>query len=322
MPAPPRQPGDTFLLFHELPYDFREELPLALGPHVFLDNTPNDILSLADPQALADYVLPGYHLPGHGLVQCCLLCPEGQSQHAGPDVSAVFFESITALRLHAPLPIEVAGQFKLGSNDDLIQEPTLYQVFSPWQPDANKRYTSADIAKANDIAARLRQVSDRRRMKSAIVLFAQVTCGHSKSLQMAYLAIFAALEALFAPHGHYAQTLARRVSSYLNGLLYPGSLNNWLKQEYVKGRSSLSHGLQDMAPRSTTQGNRAEAFGRLHEITRLSILGFLSLDDTKLTELSNSTGTALRNLLDDLEPASGPFIDGQRFWLPVSAGDS
>jgi hypothetical protein len=311
-------PGDWYLLFDELPYDFSNPLPLSLGSCVFLDNTPQDVLDKVDPPALADYVLPGYHLPAHGLVNCCLRYSADPSQQLGSDLSQAFFESIMALRLRAPLPIEVTGQFKLGSNDDLIQEPTLYQVVSPWQPDASARYTSEDIGKANDIVIRLRQVSESgyHKLKSAIVLFAQVTCGHSKSLQMAYLPLFAALEALFTPRGNYARTLACRTSTYLQPFAFPGSLRDWLEEEYRTGRNNLAHGVQNMAPRMMAQGDRAEAFGRLHEITRLSILGFLALDYKKLAVHSTATGTELQHMLDSLGQAGGQFVDGQRYWFP------
>ncbi len=324
MPVSSPQRGDSFLLFHELPYDFGEALPLPIGPCVYLGDTPQTLLDSVNPAALADYVLPGYNLPGSGLVNCCLRCPAEQSQASEPGSSPLFFQSITALRLRAPLPIGVAGQFKLGSNDDLIQEPTLFQVFSPWQPDTNARYSGADIASANDIAIRLKQVSesDYRRLKSAIVLFAQVTCGHSKSLQMAYLALFAALEALFAPQRNYANTLAYRVGTYLQPFEFPGSLRDWVEEEYRTGRNNLAHGVQEMAPRTKAQGSRPEAFGRLHEITRLSILGFLSLDDGKLASHSTATGTELRGMLDSLGQAAGGFIEGQRFWLSGHASAS
>ena len=311
-------PGDWYLLFDKLPCDFAGPLPLPLGPNVFLDDTPQYALDSVEPPALADYVLPGYHLPGHGLVNCCLRYSAEQCQQTGSDPSQAFFESIMALRLRAPLPIEVTGQFKLGSNGDLIQEPTLYQVVSPWQPDARARYTSEDISKANDIVIRLRQVSESgyHKLESAIVLFAQVTCGHSKSLQMAYLALFAALEALFQPRGNYASTLACRTSTYLQQFVFPGSLRDWLTEEYRTGRKNLAHGVQNMAPRMTAQGNRAEAFGRLHEITRLSILGFLSLDDHRLVVHSTAVGTELKHMLDSLGHAGGQFVDDQRYWFP------
>lgn len=241
-------PGDWYLLFDKLPYDFADPLPLPLGPYVFLDDSPQGVLDSVEPPALADYVLPGYHLPGHGLVNCCLRCPAGQSQQPRLDASALFFQSVTALRLHAPLPIEVAGQFKLGPSDDLIQEPTLYNVFSPWQPDSIARYSGDDIQSANTIAVRLSDVSQKQwpRLRSAIVLFAQVTCGHSKSLQMAYLALFAALEALFAPRGNYAHALACRVATFLHPIQFPGSLSDWLEDEYTSGRNDLAHGVQEL----------------------------------------------------------------------------
>jgi hypothetical protein len=296
----------------------------TLGVSVYLDNTPQGVLDSVDPSALADYVLPGYHLPGHGLVNCCLRCPAGQPQQSSPDVSVLFFESLTALRLRAPLSIEVAGQFRLGSNDDLIQEPTLYQVFSPWQPVATARYTTADIASANDIAIRFRQVSESsyHKLKSATVLFAQVTCGHSKSLQMAYLALFAALEALFTPRGNYASTLACRISTYLQPFSFPGSLRDWLEEEYRTGRNNIAHGVQNIAPRITAQGNGTEVFGKLHEITRLSILGFLSLDEQKLAAHSTATGTELQNMLNSLGQARGRFVDDQQYWFPGTLAQS
>ena len=229
-----------------------------------------------------------------------------------------------ALRLRAPLPIDVTGQFKLGSNDDLIQEPTLYQVVTPWQPDASARYTSEDIGKANDIVIRLRQVSDSdyRKLKSAIVLFAQVTCGHSKSLQMTYLALFVTLEALFRPRGNYASTLACRISSFLQPFAFPGCLRDWLEEEYRTVRNNLAHGVQNMVPRMMAQGNRTDAFGKLHEITRLSILGFLSLDDPKLAVHSTATGTELQHMLDSLGQSGGQFVDGQRYWFPGTTAQS
>ncbi|TAJ29923.1 MAG: hypothetical protein EPO64_03465 [Nitrospirae bacterium] len=169
---------------------------------------------------------------------------------------------------------------------------------------------------AHEIAGRLLHVAQNsyRRLNSAVVLFAQVTCGHSKSLQMAYLALFAALDSLFVPQGNKAKTLSRRATNFLSHLTFPGSLNDWLQREYATGRNDLAHGVQDVVPWTRTRHSRAEAFGRLHEITRLCILGFISLDNSGLALHSASTGQHLQHFLDALDPASGGFIDGQRFW--------
>ena len=317
MPPPQaRQPGDAFLLFHSLPYDFSQDLPLVVGPGVFLDNTPHDVLQASDPAALTDYVLPGYNLPGHGTPNCCLRCLDLETRRLGREATDLFFIALTALRFHAPLGIEVAGQFELGDQNNQIAKPTLYEICSPWQPDANARYSSADLAVVADIAARWMHIGQTgfTRLISAGVLFAQVSCGHSKSLQIAYLALFAALDALFVPQGNKARTLARRVGNFLSSFTFPVSLNDWLKREYEQGRNNLAHGVQDVVPWTRTRNHRVEAFGRLHEITRLSLLGFFSLDDQKLGVLSPQSGTKLQTELDNLGRATGRYVDSQRFW--------
>jgi len=316
-PSFSRQPGDSFLLFHSLPFDFSQDPPFAVGPGVFLENTPHDVLQGADPSALADYVLPGYNLPGHGTSNCCLRCSGSEARRLGREATDLLFIALTAFRLHAPLGIEVAGQFELGHQDDQIAQPTLYEICSPWQPDANAHYSGTDLGVVADIAARWMHIGQAglTRLISAGILFAQVSCGHSKSLQMAYLALFAALDALFVPQGNKARTLARRVGDFLSRFPFPDSLNDWVEREYEQGRNNLAHGVQqDVVPWTRTRNPRVEAFGRLHEITRLSLLGFFSLDDQKLEALSSQSGTRLRSELDNLGQAIGRYIDGQRFW--------
>jgi hypothetical protein len=315
-PSSSRQLGDSFLLFHSLPYDFSQDPPFGVGPGVFLENTPHDVLQAAEDSALADYVLPGYNLPGHGTPNCCLRCSGSEARHLGREATDLFFIALTAFRLHAPLGIEVAGQFELGDQNDQIAKPTVYEICSSWQPDANAHYSAVDLGVVADIAARWMHIgqADLTRLVSAGVLFAQASCGHSKSLQMAYLALFAALDALFVPQGNKAKTLAQRVGNFLTRFTFPVSLNDWLKREYEQGRNNLAHGVQDVVPWARMRNHRVEDFGRLHEITRLSLLGFFSMTDQKLEILSSQSGTRLRTELDNLGQATGRYIDGQRFW--------
>jgi len=121
------KPGDLYLLFHELPFDFDEDLPLNLGRGVCLDSTPQCLLDRAEP-ALADYLVPGYHLPGMGLNNCCVRCYAKKAPNLNP--SDLFFVSLSALRLRAPIRIRIAGQFKLGPKHDPVSEPTLYEICS------------------------------------------------------------------------------------------------------------------------------------------------------------------------------------------------
>src|SRR5918992_981779 len=93
--------GDFFLLFHDLRFEFDEDLPLNLAPGVCLDSTPQCVLDKVDP-ALAHYLLPGYNLPGMGLNNCCLRC---YMEAPRLNSSDLFFVSLSALRLTAPIVI-------------------------------------------------------------------------------------------------------------------------------------------------------------------------------------------------------------------------
>jgi hypothetical protein len=93
--------GDNYLLFHSFPYDFEVDLPLSLLSNVYLDNTPQEFLASVNP-SLACFVLPGYHLPGMGLVNCCLRYSCDIPKDNAIDPTYLFFSSITALRLQSP----------------------------------------------------------------------------------------------------------------------------------------------------------------------------------------------------------------------------
>jgi hypothetical protein len=326
MPAPPITPGDIFLLFYSFPFDFGADLPIGIGPAVFLDSTPPQILDEANPAGLADFVLPGYSLPGIGLVQCCLRKPVSMMVPGGMTAPNALFSSLAALRLVAPLGIEIAGQFELSNSPEKISSPSLYNLRSAWQPLSGKYFTGFLVDTASRVAYRIIEICDEKRIFTAYNLFTQVTVGMVSSLQMAVLGLFAALEALFVPRGNYARTLATRVARFLSSFQFPVELSKWLEQEYIHARSQLIHGVQDIHPSGKQPGQqgqvsvrgldpaKAVTFGRLHEVVRLSILGFLSLPDQMIKEHSCKSGTHLQNLLEDLKPAEGEFINKQTAW--------
>ena len=120
MKLPSPEINDVFLLFYELPFDFTGQLPLALGPGVCLDDTPWGLLN-AVPPALADYILPGYHLrPSLRLNHCCLRSYDASIPHFRPDT--LLFVSLSVLRLRAPLGIHIASSFTLGPTDNPISK--------------------------------------------------------------------------------------------------------------------------------------------------------------------------------------------------------
>ncbi|HMH08763.1 MAG TPA: hypothetical protein VK579_18955 [Terriglobales bacterium] len=315
MKLPSPKIDDVFLLFYELPFDFSGQLPLALGPGICLDDTPWGLLDTVPP-ALADSILPGYHLrPSPPRNHCCLRSYDVSIPHFGPDT--LLFVSLSALRLRAPLGMHIAGSFTLGPTDNQISKSNLYQLRSPWQPQRERHYTPTDISAAADIASRLIQIDNLgyKRITTALVYFSQVTVGLSESFQLSYLGLFAALEALFVLTGNKAATLGARVSSFLAAFDFPEDLVQWLSKEYRVGRNNIAHGVHEVSFRTGLSDVRGRAFGRLHEIVRLCILGFMALRDEQLNALSTMTGTKLQKALDTLGPASGRFIEGQRMCL-------
>jgi hypothetical protein len=317
LPIPPIEPGDTFLLFHKFPYDFETDLPINAGPAVYLDKAPQDVLDSADPRGLADYVYPGYSFDG-GLVNCCLRKPATSSLPEGLTATHALFLSVGCLRLAAPFGIEVSGQFVLEDSEARIGSPTMYCLQSCWQPGhpGGQCYSGTHLEVADRLAQQIIRHNESKRIMSAYTLFVQVTIGMTSSLQMATMGFFAALEALFVPNGNKAKTLAARVARFLGPIAFPFDVAAWLEEEYQARRNSLAHGVQDILPwsPSSLDPEKGKALGRLHELVRLSVIGFLSLPDELIQNHSMLNGSRLRDLLDTLSPVDGGLIAGQRAW--------
>ena len=314
--VPGTKPGDVILLFHHLPFDFGRELPIPLSDGVCLDQTPQKWLDGTD-SGLADFLLPGYSLPGIGLNNCCLRCHDVGAPVENLSAVDLLFRAVLALRLHRPLRIEVGGTFRVGNPDDRILDPTRHELSSPWNATETTPYTAEAVANAGLIAGRLRFVEQFRfrQLQAGLILFGQVTTGFSKSYQLSYFGLFSALEAVFSPTGNKARSLAKRASSFLQSVDFPVCLEDWVRDEYVNGRSTIAHGKYNASFGSGISPDRLATFATLHEITRLTLLGFLSLDDSTLRRLSKETGTALRNSLDELSSPSGHYLEDQRPWL-------
>lgn len=312
--TPDVKPGDLFLLFDRLPYDYEEDLPISLGPGVCLDNTPLSLLDLAE-KGLADYLLPGYSLPGTTINHCCLRCFSEPTLGILPSNNLLFL-ALLCLRLHCPLPIEIRGQFRQGEDKDPIQEPSLHLLSSPWHVETSQVYSLSNLETSAAIMKRMIAVQQLEfsRLIAGLIFFGQVTLGLSQSFQLSYLGLFAALEALFVPLNKKGIALAKRASNFLGCFDFPVPINEWLKDQYISVRNKLAHGVHDATLGSKLSPERKLSIGRLHEITRLVLLGFLSMDDESLNKLNNLSGQQLQVYLDNLNPATGDFITGQKCW--------
>lgn len=315
MPIPTSKPGDIFLLFHRLPFDFSAELPLTLGSGICLETTPQQWLDSAD-NGLADYLLPGYSLPGIGINNCCLRSYAQSVPSTNLTSKNLLFLSVLALRLHDPIGIRIGGQFCQGEEGNRILDPALYQLSSRG-PANQHAYTPAALEIVATIFDRLLSVEQQNftKLQTALIFFSQVTTGMSSSFQMCHLGLFAALEALFVPSGNKASTLSRRVSSFLKDFHFPEPMLHWIKDEYINGRHKLAHGIHDATLGASLAPSRHVAFIRLHEITRLCLLGFLSLEDQKLKSLSSNSGSIIQQAIENLGAAEGQYVSGQKMWL-------
>lgn len=146
------KPGDIYLLFHDLPYDFSQDLPLSLGPGVCVDMTPHNMLYSAE-KGLSDFVLPGFSLPGTGINNCCLRCYSIIELTENLTTGNLLFLSLLSMRLHNPLNIRIAGQFRVGEDDDPILEPKLYELSAPWS--TGGYYNPSDFMAGEKIVQRL-----------------------------------------------------------------------------------------------------------------------------------------------------------------------
>ncbi|MGA2678535.1 MAG: hypothetical protein ABSF37_04430 [Sedimentisphaerales bacterium] len=330
MTEPSYKTGDVFLLFTELPYDFDgDELPLKLLENLYFDRTPSELLTpkrsslsnnerdLLEYAGLVNMVLPGHTLPGVGLVHCCLRYDNGNiNQYPDFEPQALFSTFITALRLQKPCRIAVGGIFRFGGDDEPIQGPTLWHITSPYNR-ILLSYSQKDIQIATNITKELleiRRSSDESRIKSAFSYFSQVTQGFSYSLQLSYLGLWASLEAMFQPTSNKAKTLAKRITVYLSTFGFKQDMAKWLENEYTHRRSRFIHG-SHIAPPNLQNIKSPDAFSKLHEITRLCFLGFLSLEKSKLTQILQQKGKQLQRTLDNLGQAQGRFLDQQKMYL-------
>ena len=334
MMEPTYKQYDIFLLFNELPYDFHSgNLPIKILENLYFDNTPQGLLdplcfySSSDFEGLLEYaglvnmILPGHTLPGIGIVNCCLRYDSAKSnQYPDCKPSILFSTFITSLRLQKPCPIVAGGQFEVGSSDEPIQKPTASRwLTSPHNPKPRLRYSKKDIQLSSEIAKdllKIRQLSNKSRIKSALIYFSQVTQGFSISLQLCYLGLWAALEALFYPTGNNkAETIARRITAYLSNYGLSNDIKEWLKTEYIHRRSKFTHGWHVAPPSLQNIRRGKDAIPKLHEITRLCLLGFISLDESEQIQISEQKGKKLQQKLDSLGQAKGKYLSQQKMYL-------
>jgi hypothetical protein len=222
---------------------------------------------------------------------------------------------LLSIRLHKPLNIIIAGRFQVGEDNNPILEPMLYQLSAPWSIGGS--YNPSDFMAVENIVHRLIEAEkiEISRLVTSLIYFSHVTLGQVASYQMATLGLFATLEALFVPSGkNKANTLSKRVSFFLENFNFPnGNLYEWIKCEYINTRHKLAHGIHDATFGMKARSENYRKFGLLHEICRLSLLGFLSLDDSTLKKMSKANGKELQRIIETMSSIDGEILNNHKF---------
>ncbi len=318
-----REEKDTFLLFKNFPVNINDEnLPVPLSNDICISEFPFDILDrnydeLDDSKQIycnIDYIAPGYRSIWP-YEHYCLMVPHDKMH--GDNKYNYMFLTITSLRFIKPLYIHVSGSFQYYKDDFPINNARLYWIYSPWSSSLDDEYHDDDLLLSGDILKRLIEINNLgfKNILSSIVLFNQSTVGLTTSYQMLYLSLFSALEAMFDPRVNKAKSLAYRIDRFLSDIPKNFDIKEFIIKEY-KSERNIIHGKQNISTMfSKLDEEKVNKIAKLMEITRLCILGFISMDNKFLELYGSDTNGKNNKLLDNLPKAEGKYIEGQKFWI-------
>jgi hypothetical protein len=321
---------DEFLLFSDLPFDFEAGLPLDLACGVFIDSPRPAYNAVDADEDLAVLATPYRHV-GMGEVHVCFRRRHTRkidSEKARDDL----WLALLALRLVHPIHIRTTACFAVEDNrlvgHGLAESALETRInFSAAGP-----ISEQIVAKVRKVNLRIRTLrgGGLERTRSALILFDHVTTGRAISWQLSVLGLFSCLECLFpqpdpkltrrlaiAGETHGVR-LARRVEAFLQPVRRPTRLRSWLSDAYKTTRNPLAHGFHEatFGGKRTTSVIRIRLLQRLHEVARVTLLGFLGFTDIELRTLlpADAGQIATQNAIDRVGGAPREFLREQRLW--------
>ncbi|TET36750.1 hypothetical protein E3J61_00310 [Candidatus Dependentiae bacterium] len=242
----------------------------------------------------------------------------------------VFSDFILALRLVKPLPIHVSGAFTYQGknrfdNPVLWWRQTIINTGFPRKTGRIDQYNEDDFKKARNIYGRIQELKKHprkyRRLLWAIIWFQEVTLGVSTSYSMLYQDLFVSLEGFFGSPGK-ATKLGQRVSGFLAGIYSPAKaerLGEFIYDQYEKKRNNISHGnpaFNASIGRGSLSLAKYRELLKIHEIARVTLLGFLGwnegwLKEHSLVEFGPSKRGEFDNFFSD-KKASSLFLGNNK----------
>lgn len=300
------QPGESYLLFDHLPFDYASRLPLPIGSTTDVVRPPFELLDTFDAGE-ACFLLPQYGLPTE-INHCCLRA--GRGLRGYEEVQAALFGALVRLRLVVPIPYRVEGQFTLGEDLKPTGVFALYHVSAPSVGHPKARFTATHLTQCRAIEEPLRlwEAVGVRRLLAAFALFSQISSGLVQSRQLAFVGLFSVLEAVFCPQGsNKARQLALSTARFLTDVPQSGSLGSagigpFVEELYTRVRSKIAH--TGFSPLGSGHGDgghaaRGESFCTLYEVVR-GVVCKLIVSDLEVLSVLYASDRSIRNGLDRL----------------------
>ncbi len=291
--------GDRIFLFNDLP-GTPNALPFSIAKGIQLILCPSEYWN-NDDDALKSYryifPLANFNIPCRNISICI-------SQHIDNQDEA-FSLFLLALRLVKPLPINVSGAFTYLNKNQfdensllLLWRQTLINSGFPYKTGLKDEYNNNDFNRAKHLYNRILDLKKHprqyRRLLWAIIWFKEVTLGVSNSYSMLYQGLFSSLEAFFGSPSK-AKILKNRVSTFLTkiyGNHRAKVLGEFIYNEYKNKRNKVSHGnplfhSTNVKLSSPLPLKKYKELLKLHEITRITLLGFLGWNEIQLKKHSS-----------------------------------
>ena len=312
-----------YWLFQKFPVIAGElAIPYSIGENFTFINCPteDDIRELGCDIGAYRYIYPSANIDYGG--SDLAICHECHSKEAENND---FWLLMLAFRLFKPCHIFVSGMFR-GTLERPLKVFNLYWTSTGINSKEAWEFSLKDLETVYMLFSKLKKgqsCDDHHRLSVAISIFSAVTLGHSHNYSMLYKALFSALESLLGSPGE-GKIISQRLGSVFEGTQYLKQDDfDWIKDEYDRRRNMVSHGnpifwRDDIGKLDFNVGEeKNNTILRLHEITRLTLLGFFGLDSKLLSEYGK---IVKKNKFkewwnsNDIK-ASDEYLSGQRMFL-------
>lgn len=337
--------GDSYFLFTHFPLNYASlnpnNEPIKIYEGVYLVSTPVEILTnpgrnrKKENIAIAEWVYPGFHLPGLGI---CHTSVKIEASIHPDEQRSLFWALVGSLFLIKPLFIHIAGSFTYGSDDtDLIHNPakidlranlSLNLFRTQTQMQNELKYDTQDIELTKQIFPHLLEdlKPNKNNLRSSynIQQFLQTFFFEKLNYRGSiYSKLFALIDSLAGnPSFSQAQHVSKRLGKFLSDISFDHNdkhttekrIIECLKYVWELHRYPVVHGhiKEGICPKGKAinstniilpDNEDLQDLWNLSEIARITLLKILLLDKKNKKEYSQipipPTGKSTKEAKDD-----------------------